>query len=288
MTPGATRLAVSGPFAVEPALAALAAHAVPGVEQIDRDARTVTRLLPLPNGPTRVTAELAADHVALSAAFATAEDEAAAVAIARRWLDLDADVERVDAVLAADAALRPLVRARPGLRIVGYADGFEAALCTVLGQQVSLAAARTFTARLLTAYGTSHPCGLAEFPAPGALAGVAVDELRAAVGITRARARTLHALAEAVADGLALHPDGDVERLRRDLLALPGVGPWTVDYLALRAFGDRDACPAGDLVLRRALGAADAAEARARARAWSPYRAYGVFHLWTETAYSHR
>ncbi|GAB2661358.1 hypothetical protein GCM10027271_20160 [Saccharopolyspora gloriosae] len=279
----ALRLATGGPFAVEPAMAALAAHAVPGVEQVDRDARTVTRLLRLPGGSTRVTARLTAEHVELTADFDGGEHEA--VAITRRWLDLDADVERVDAVLAADPTLRPLVRARPGLRIVGYADGFEAALSTVLGQQVSLAAARTFTSRLLAAYGTPRSCGLVEFPAPDALAGVAVDELRAAVGITGARARTLHALAEAFAGGLALHPDGDVERQRRALLALPGVGPWTVDYLALRAFGDRDACPAGDLVLRRALGAATAAEARERAHAWSPYRSYGVFHLWTRSAY---
>ncbi|MCX2731082.1 hypothetical protein OOZ19_12595 [Saccharopolyspora sp. NFXS83] len=284
----ALRLAAGGPFAVEPAMAALAAHAVRDVEQVDRDARTVTRLLRLPGGSTRVTAQLTGDHVELTADFAGAEDEAAAMAITRRWLDLDADVERIDAVLAADPVLRPLVRARPGLLIVGYADGFEAALSTVLGQQVSLAAARTFTSRLLTAYGTPRQCGLVEFPAPDALAGVAVDELRAAVGITGARARTLHALAEAFADGLALRPDGDVERQRRALLALPGVGPWTVDYLALRAFGDRDACPAGDLVLRRALGAATATEARDRAHGWSPYRAYGVFHLWTRTAYLNR
>lgn len=279
------RLTTGGPFAVEPAMAALAAHAVPGAEQVDRDARTVTRLLKLPSGPTEVTATLAADHVEVVAAFAAAEDEAAAVEITRRRLDLDADAERIDAALAADPVLRPLVRARPGLRIIGHADGFEAAVSTVLGQQVSLAAARTFTARLITAYGTPHPCGLTEFPGPEALADVAGDELRAAVGITGARARTLLALAEAFADGLVLHPDGDAERHRRELLALPGVGPWTVDYLALRAFGDRDACPTGDLVLRRALGASTAAEARSRAHAWSPYRAYGVFHLWTETAY---
>ncbi|WP_243789733.1 DNA-3-methyladenine glycosylase [Saccharopolyspora gloriosae] len=285
---GTVRLDTAGPFAVHSAMASLAAHAVPGAERVDRDARTVTRLLKLPGGPTEVTATLADDHVELAADFATADDVAVAARVTRHRLDLDADVERIDAVLAADSSLRPLVHARPGLRVIGHVDGFEAAISTVLGQQVSLAAARTFTGRLIAAYGTPHPCGLTEFPGPGVLAGVAGEELRAAVGITRARTRTLHALAEAFADGLVLHPGGDTERQRRELLALPGIGPWTVEYLALRAFGDRDACPAGDLVLRRALGADTAAEAHARAHAWSPYRAYGVFHLWTETAYLNR
>ncbi|MFR9732026.1 DNA-3-methyladenine glycosylase family protein [Saccharopolyspora sp. MS10] len=281
---GSLRIELTGPFAVEPALAALAAHATPGVERVDRGGRSTTRVLALPSGPVEVTTVLAADHLLLVGAFRSAEDRGAAAELVRRWLDLDADPVRIEAVLRADPLLEPLVDARPGLRVVGRPDGFEAAVSTVLGQQVSLAAGRTLTGRLVAARGEPGPGGLRRFPAPEVLAGLPVEELRAAIGSTVSRARTVRALASAVADGLSLLPGGDAERRRRELLALPGIGPWTVEHLEMRAFGDRDACPAGDLVLRRALGMAEA-EVREHARGWRPHRAHAVAHLWAEAAY---
>lgn len=277
------RIPVRGPFAVDAAVAALAAHAVPGAERVDRARRCVRRLLPLADGPAEVSVQLAADHVAVSGEVGGAADEVAA--LVRHWLGLDADTARIDAVLAADPLLGPLVAARPGLRVVSWADGFEGAVSTVLGQQVSVAAGRTFAARLLAEYGEPQPGGLVAFPAPEVLAAAPLAELRTAVGVPRSRARTVQALAAAVADGLPLRPGAAV---RGELLALPGVGPWTVEHLALRVFGDGDAFPSGDLVLRRALGAESAAAAVERARGWSPHRAHAVFHLWTATAYGLR
>ena len=109
-------------------------------------------------------------------------------------------------------------------------------------------------------------------------------ELQRVVRITHSRARTLHALARACADGLALGPGSDDVRGR--LLALPGVGPWTVDYLALRVLGDRDAMPVGDLVLRRALDVGSATDVTRLADRWRPLRAFAAVHLWTSTAYA--
>jgi 3-methyladenine DNA glycosylase/8-oxoguanine DNA glycosylase len=208
----------------------------------------------------------------------------------RGWLGLDADVSRVAEVLGTDPLLGPLVAARPGLRIMGYADGFEGAVCTVLGQQVSLAAARTFAARLVAGFGAAgrDRAGLRLFPGAAELAAAGPDAIRAAVGLTGPRARTVHALAAACADGLRIDAGGDHAAIRARLLALPGIGPWTVEYLAMRALRDPDAFPDGDLVLRRALGAGSAKEVRQAAEAWSPLRAYAAFHLWTHQAYLSR
>lgn len=206
------------------------------------------------------------------------------VALVRRWLDLDADLDAVAATLAGDDLLGPSLARRPGIRITGHPVGWEAAAATVLGQQVSLAAARTFAGRLVAVHGAGAP-GLGEllaWPSARTVADADVDELRAAVGVTNARARTLHAVAAAFADGLAVHPAADRSEARRRLLALPGVGPWTVEYLAVRALGDRDAWPSGDLVLRRALGGRTVREVDAAGAAWSPHRAYALFHLWAD------
>jgi 3-methyladenine DNA glycosylase/8-oxoguanine DNA glycosylase len=200
----------------------------------------------------------------------------------RRWLDLDADPLAVDAVLGVDPLLAPLVATRPGLRVLGSTHWFDTAVQTVIGQQVSVAAGCTFTARLVAAYGDPAPQGLTCFPLPRRLAEADPDELRAAVGLTRSRARTVQLLARAAVDGLA----PTMPEFRAELLALPGIGPWTVDYLSVRALGDRDAYPSGDLVLRRALGVATASEAEARAEPWIPWRAYAATHLWTEAVYS--
>lgn len=291
------KLEFSGPYAAASILAAIVAHAVPGLERADAASGSVTRLISTSRGPVLATVVIAPDRIDLSVGTADATALAEVVAIVRRWLDLDAEPDRIGAALSADPLLAPLVRARPGLRVLGSVDGFETAVTTVLGQQVSLAAARTFAGRLVVAYGTpvaddqpasagAPPDALHSFPTPARLAASTPDELQKAVGLTGARSRTLHALAEACASGLRITSDGDHAETRARLLALPGIGPWTADYLALRALGDRDACPAGDLVLRRAMGVATSAAVLQRAAAWSPLRAYAVFHLWTHAAYA--
>lgn len=124
------------------------------------------------------------------------------------------------------------------------------------------------------------------FPAAETIAGSTPDESQSAIGLTGARARTLHVLAEACAAGLTVSEDCDRAAVRIALLALPGIGPWSADYLAVRALGDRDAFVPGDLVLRKALGGISAKEAETLSHSWSPVRAYALFHLWTATAYA--
>ncbi|KQS99705.1 DNA-3-methyladenine glycosylase family protein [Cellulomonas sp. Leaf395] len=276
----ATALVLHRPFDAVPALASLAAHAVPGVETVD--AGVVRRIVRLGAGPALVEATLGPDRISVRS---TAGSEAELEALASSWFGLADDLDTVLGAFGEDAVLGPLVRARPRLRILGHPDGFEAAVTTVLGQQVSLAAARTFGGRLAAAYGSPGPGGLTMYPTPDRLAAVDPVELQSVVRITHSRARTLHALARACADGLVLGAPGSPD-VRRDLLALPGIGPWTADYLALRVLGDRDAMPVGDLVLRRALGAGSAADVTRLAERWRPLRAYASVHLWTSTAYA--
>jgi AraC family transcriptional regulator of adaptative response / DNA-3-methyladenine glycosylase II len=192
--------------------------------------------------------------------------------------------------LACDPApiatrLGTLAARRPGLRVPGSCDGFELAVRAVVGQQVSVAAARTLLGRLVRAFGAPVAYPDAEglthaFPRADALAAQAIEDLRA-VGLTAARARTLQKLAEVVASGaLSLEVGGDVERTRAALEAIPGIGPWTSGYIAMRALGWPDAFPDNDLVVMRAMGETRAARAIARSEAWRPWRAYAVMHMW--------
>ncbi len=292
------RLGWRGPIAGGPLNRFLAAHAVPGVEHHDPAVGTHTRLVPTPDGPALAVLTLPRDgaadhHVSVDVTPpAGADGQACTTVVADRvrgWLDLDSDVEAVDAALARDPRLAPLVAARPGLRVPGTVDGLETALFAVLGQQVSLAAARTFAARLLAAFGTVAPVSgglrLSSLPPPAVLVDAGPAELQRAVGVTSARARALHAVAGAAADGLDLGRDADLVATRTALLALPGIGPWTADYVALRCLGDKDAWLPGDLVLRRSLGVRTAREAEVRAVGWRPWRGYALLHLWTAAVF---
>ena len=282
---------VAEPFPWIPLVRSLAAHAVPGLESVQFGGATasVTRLLPAPGGtmlgsPVLVEVAFGAPgSVTVRLAGGEPADDDAVLARLRRWLDLDAPAAAVDSFLSGFPLLAPLVAARPGLRIPGTVDAWETAVLTVLGQQVSLAAARTFGSRLVAEFGTPGPGGFRLFPSPQRLAGTGADELQSAVRITGSRARTIQALAAAVDGGLELAGTG--AGTRADLLALPGIGPWTVDYLAVRAAGDRDAFVPGDLVLRRALGVGTPRQAAELSEPWRPWRAYALFHLWTAAAY---
>lgn len=263
-----------------PLLASLVAHAVPGVEVVESS--TVRRLVRVDHRLVPLAATLTDGQVALNGdAPPDVLDR-----VARRWFGLDDDLAAVVDRLGTDPVVGPLARRRPHLRVLGHLDGFEATVTTVLGQQVSLAAARTFCGRLAAAWGRPGPDGLLAFPRPDDLAAADPEEIRSTVRITTARARSVHAVAVAFADGLHLDPGVDPADARRRLLALPGVGPWTAEYLALRVLADRDALPAGDVVLRRALGVDSTPAVAAAAAAWSPWRAYGAIHLWTSRAYA--
>lgn len=276
-------LRLTPPFDAEAALGNLRAHAIPGVEVVDGS--SITRIVSAASGPLAVTVTLAPDAVTASFAAGNAADAESVTRVIRRWFDLDLDPAQVAAVLGTDPVIGPLIARRPGLRVIGAPNPFETAVMTILGQQVSLAAARTFGGRLVAAFGESGPAALIAFPTPAALADATPEALQGAVGLTGARSRTLHGVASAFAGGLTLEPAGDFAETRARLLALPGVGPWTADYLAVRVLGDRDAFTASDLVLRRALGGVSAKAAEAASEAWRPWRAYALFHLWTSTSY---
>ncbi|WP_315987203.1 DNA-3-methyladenine glycosylase 2 family protein [Actinomadura sp. HBU206391] len=294
------RLAVRRPYDSGSLLAYLAARAIPGVEKVtaDRYVRTIaTATGAAPAGASDAgsgtetevgTIELIPrdDHVLLRAGAPSPRGVASLVARCRRMFDLDADPWAVDDALAADPLLAPLVSARPGLRVPGAFDGFELAVRAVLGQQVSVAGASTLTGRVVARCGTSRTPGSAGtgpsylFPTAARLADADLSRL----GLTGGRQRTLRALAAAVAaEEIDLNGGAEPGETADRLMALPGIGPWTVSYIAMRALGDPDAFPATDLGLRRAfdaLGASEPALAQ-RAERWRPWRAYAAMHLWT-------
>lgn len=290
-------------------MAALAAHGVPGLDRTDTESATHARAVTTPSGPAVLDVAFREAAVVVSTDAPNVDEDWLATTV-RRWLDLDAVPARIDAGLAADPLIGPLVASRPGLRVLGYADPYAGAVMTVIGQQVSLAATRTFGGRLVAAFGEeargADDIGargfgvkgsgvkgsgvvagksLKAFPSPAKLASLAPGDVQRTVGLTAARARTVVTLAQAFVYGLDLGPGADLAATRAELLRLPGIGPWTVDYLSVRALRDTDAFVPGDLVLRRALGGMTARDAEAASEAWRPYRAYALYHLWTEAAY---
>jgi AraC family transcriptional regulator, regulatory protein of adaptative response / DNA-3-methyladenine glycosylase II len=261
----------------------LAARAIPGLEHVKGPA--YRRSLELGHGAA--VAEVIADagEPRFELRLEDERDRPDALARCRRLLDLDADTARIDAALARDPLLAPLVRRCPGLRVPRATDGFELAVRAIVGQQVTLAAARRIGSGLVVLYGRAlaRPAGTIThvFPTPAAVAEVDAAELR----LPRTRASALRALAAAVLDGrLDLTPGADRAAARRILLGLPGVGPWTASYVAMRALGDSDAFPPGDAAVRRALVRlghdGSPASARRLAERWHPWRSYALMHLW--------
>jgi AraC family transcriptional regulator, regulatory protein of adaptative response / DNA-3-methyladenine glycosylase II len=257
----------------------LAARAIPGLEEAT--GTTYRRSLSLEHGNTVV--ELGLDGCEFH--LEDERDRADAVARCRRLLDLDADTAHIDAALGRDSLLAPLVRRRPGLRVPRATDGFELAVRAVIGQQVTLAAARRTAGRLVELYGRplEEPAGAIThlFPTPAAVAEVDSLELH----MPRVRASALRALARAVLDGaLDLSPGADREAATRALVELPGIGPWTASYVCMRALGDSDAFPPGDAAVRRALERLGEdgrpAAAQRLSERWRPWRSYALMHLW--------
>ncbi|MET0929463.1 MAG: AlkA N-terminal domain-containing protein [Aeromicrobium sp.] len=278
------RLAVRRPFHADALLDFLAAHVLPGVEIVDD--RTYARVLRLPHGLGVMALTLRDDHVACELELADLRDTAVAIGRARRMLDLDADPVAIDAVLVDDPVLAGLVEAAPGLRVPSHVDGFEVAVRTIVGQQVSVAGANTVLGRHVPTRGTPVDFGLATlhglthaFPAPEAFA----DADPAEMGMPQSRARTIIHLARAVADGtLDLDPGVDRDATRDQLLAMRGIGPWTADYIVMRALAHPDILLTTDLVLRRELDRRGLTTDDTDR--WRPWRSYAGMHLWRATA----
>jgi AraC family transcriptional regulator of adaptative response / DNA-3-methyladenine glycosylase II len=286
------RLGYRPPYDLGAMLDFLRGRALPGVERVDAD--SYARVIGRADAPgwLRVSAwsSSADDHaLKLQLHGAAPAHLLGIVHRLRRMFDLDADPQAIAQALESDARLRPLLQKRPGLRLPSGWDGFEIAVRAVIGQQVSVAAARTLTARLAQRHGMALPTAFGAgfthlFPTPEAL----VDADLTQIGLTRARADTLRGVSRALLDGRV---DFRAERTLEDLtarwVALPGIGPWTAQYIALRATGHPDAFPADDLVLQKAVptdGMRMTAKAlTARAEAWRPWRAYAVIHVWKDS-----
>jgi AraC family transcriptional regulator of adaptative response / DNA-3-methyladenine glycosylase II len=280
------RLGYRPPYDLAAMLDFLRGRALPGVEVVDE--RSYRRVMGTADAPgwLRVSAWGGDAHaLRLELHGAAPAQLLGIVQRLRRMFDVDADPHVIAQALGHDARLRPLLEARPGLRLPSGWDGFEIAVRAVIGQQVSVAAARTLTARLAQRHGT--PLALASeglthlFPTPERLVDVDLTE----IGLTRARADTIRGLSRALLDGrVDFLPERTLEDFTSRWVALPGIGPWTAHYMALRALGHPDAFPADDLVLQKAVptdGVRMTAKAlTARAESWRPWRAYAVIHVW--------
>jgi len=291
-----TVLDVAAPFDGGGVIRFLSWHAVTGAEEGDattftqsarlaHGAGTVTvRLLdaeapdPAPDAPTRLEVTTRVEH---------ADDAAELLADTRRLLGLDVDSARIDADLARDPALAAAVRATPGLRIPGTLDPRSTLFRTIVGQQISVASARATHGRMTADLGEDLPASVAHGSVtrlPPTAARIARDGAELLRGPAR-RTATLIRLAEALETGeLVVEHGMPRAELRAALVAFHGVGPWTADYVAMRALGEPDILLSGDLIVRRgaaALGLPDEARALdARAVTWSPWRSYATLHLW--------
>ncbi|MCH8565068.1 helix-turn-helix domain-containing protein [Nesterenkonia sp. LB17] len=335
-SPPAQRLAlrlalpVRDPFNAVALFTFLAERAIPGVEftQLDGEALVYARTLRLAHGPAaiQVTATPASPGQArddpapscvhwrlhLECELSAWADIPAAVAVARRLFDLDADPLAVGAALSTDPALAPLVARSPGLRIPGTADGPEYLIRAIVGQQISVAAARTHLSRLVDALGTEHASSFAGlsrlFPTAEQIsAGVSAPPSRAGsappaldperpLRLPARSITTVRTAAAALTSGaLGVHQGADTRELHDQLTAMPGIGQWTASYLMLRVLGDPDVWMTGDVVLlngAKKLGllepglnkAAAHRTLESHARRWSPWRSYAAMHLWQAAA----
>jgi AraC family transcriptional regulator of adaptative response / DNA-3-methyladenine glycosylase II len=282
------RLAVRTPFAGRAILDFLAYHLIAGVETAGDG--WYARTLDLPHGPGPVRLDLSDTPSPGETAFVAAtfeltdlRDTTAAVERARRLVDADCDPLAVDDHFADDPVIGPLVRRTPGLRVPGQVDGDETAIRTVIGQQVSVAGACTVTSRLVAEHGrpvtTSIPGLTHLFPSPAVLAGLSPGDLP----MPGSRGRALVGLAAALVSGdVALDRGPDRDDVRRRLLELPGIGPWTADYVAMRALAHPDVFLPTDIGVRNALTGLghDPAAVVADSAAWRPWRSYALMHLW--------
>lgn len=272
----------------------LAARAIPGVEACDAEGDGYARVVRDTDGVAlvEVRPDPAADRLVVSVRTTVTGSLLDLTARLRRLFDLDADAAAIDGVLATVPVLRASVARWPGVRVPGAVDGFETAVRAVLGQQVSVAGATTLAARLVERWGDPLPPALGGvaglerlFPTPERLADAPVET----IGLPRARGETIRTLARAVAEAPGLlEPGASLEASTAAWEALPGIGPWTAQYVAMRVLREPDALPSGDLVLQRALaktpgGRGTSREVEKALEGCRPFRAYAAIRLWQAT-----
>ncbi len=315
------RLPVRQPFAFAPLLRFLEIRALPGVETIrftsspiasglrpvsdsrpetggltnnvapiepthsTNHAATYARSLFLPNGPAVVELLLSDDGVIATFHLSDLADLQAGIARCRRLLDLDADPLVIDTALAIDSHLAPLVKATPGRRSPGAVDPHELCVRAVLGQQVSVAAARTLAARLVDRLGSPSPFAVAGITRMFPLDAVMAEQDPATIGIPMARARALVGFSDALATGkISLDVGVDRVEAMKAMEALPGIGPWTASYVCMRSLSDPDVFLATDLAVRQGANRmnlpAELKPLDSHAQAWRPWRSYATHHLW--------
>lgn len=287
------RLAYRPPYAWTQMMRYLAMRAIPGVEAVQQEGGELHYVRSVRLGGVegwlRVSHLPGRSQVRLEAASTLAPLLMPLAARVRSQFDLDANPAAIEAHLAQDALLHAAISQAPGLRVPGAFDPFELAVRAVLGQQVSVAGATTLAGRLAARFGqpasTPHAGAVLHFPTAEEMAGIMPEHI-AQIGVPRARAATLVALARfAAAGGLRLAPGASLEETVARLKTVPGIGEWTAQYIALRALRFPDAFPAGDLGLQKAAsgtpgGRLDERGLQARAAAWTPWRAYAAVLLW--------
>lgn len=278
------RLRYQAPYDFAALLAFFAKRAIPSVERVDTDGYERDFELDRRVGRLRVE-QAAGNALKLTIDYPEVARHVEIAAHVRRMFDTDADIAAINRALATNRYLKKCIALNPGQRLPGGWNVFEFAIRAVLGQQISVAAARTFTQRLVERFGTRvldvDGKSIHLFPEPAAIADVDLT----ALGIVRARAAALNAIARAVRDGVvSIDRDQPLDEFVAAWTQLPGIGDWTAHYIAMRALSHSDAFPAADLVLRRAV-ARDGKPVPLRelhliAQSWQPWRAYAVLHLW--------
>jgi AraC family transcriptional regulator of adaptative response / DNA-3-methyladenine glycosylase II len=282
------RLRYRPPYDWESMLAFLRARAIPGVEVVDGERYLRTVEIGTKLGSIEVTHLPERQSLGVRIRFPDVRSLPGIVARVRRLFDLGADIETIAGHLSGDPTLAPLVAERPGLRAPGGWDGFETAVRAVLGQQITVAAARRLAGQLVEQHGRvvprsfrMHPDLCRTFPTAKRLAAASLK-----LGMPVARLETLRAVIDAaLADPNLFHPIGDIEQTVARLRRIRGIGEWSAQYIALRAVREMDAFPATDLGLLRGVTAIDGAKTTPidlvrRAEAWRPWRAYAAQHLW--------
>lgn len=282
------RLAYRPPLAWAHLLRFLTGRGAVGVEAADGDRYLRTVAIGAHQGwlAAAPLSDIAALQITLSASLLPVLPQV--LARLRRTLDLDANAPVIDAHLGADLRLAALVQITPGLRVPGAFDGFELALRAILGQQVTVKAATTLFGRFARTFGTaiSTPHAALTHLAPRAeVVAQASSQQLIDLGLTTRRAETISRMAQAVASGaISLEPAPDPDAVMAAMQELPGIGPWTAHYIAMRALRHPDAWPDGDLGLLHALQLTSHRELRAAAEPWRPWRSYAALHLWNAAA----
>ena len=286
-------LAYRPPYDWQAVLSFLATRAIPGIDCCHDGTYTRTIEIHGRRGILAVRNDTARNALVAQLEIAATVDLSTIAQRLQSMFDLDVDPAAVSEVLSVDERLGPLVAARPGLRLPGCWDPFELIVRAILGQQITVAAARTIATRVVERYGrpfgsgTRLPCGQAPrlFPNAQTLAAADIQS----IGMPGRRVQTLQSFAQAVTDdAIDLNPGADGERLTQQLLSIKGIGQWTAGYVQLRTLKDPDAFPPGDIALLRAAQSLGIAQTQPQlqqaAQAWRPWRASAVAYLWRSLA----